>query len=490
MSSSKISDAGSDLARNVLGVRGIVFLVLAAVAPLTAVIVVVPIGIAVGNGGGMVGAFLIVLVVLLLFAVGFAQMSRVLVHAGGFYAFVVKGLGRPMGLVAGFTAMIGYNVFVAGALGTMGFFTAFIVNDNFGLNLNWAIWSLISIVVVFFLSRRGIALSAKVLGVSLVLEVLIIFILDLTVLFRHGFSFEVFHPGVVFNGSFGLSLLFAATCFLGFEATALFSEEAKDPSRTVPRATYIAVTFIGLFAAFSAWAITSAIGVSTAKDISLKHLSTGDLVFSIMHDYLGNTLLKVMMVLLLVSVFASLIALHNAATRYLYALGRVKILPKVLSHTRRQTGSPQNAAIVQLIFVTIVVLVYRAAGLDPIAALTASMIGFGTLCILVLQLMAAVSIVVYFRRTKDVRVWKTLIAPGLGGLGLLFIVILAIFNFPAVAGSDNVVIGALPWLLLVVLVIGLVTGGWLKKNRPEIYATLENDLENFKELTETVDHSF
>jgi len=482
MSSSTIPEGRSALAKNVLGVWGIVFLVLAAVAPLTATIVVTPLGIAVGNGGGMVGAFLIMMVVLLLFAVGFAQMSKILVHAGGFYAFVVKGLGRPMGLVAGFIALIGYNVFVAGAFGTMGFFMWLVTNTFFGLNVPWMIWSLIAIVVVFLLSRRGIAVSVKILMVSLVLEVAIILVMDFSVLFQSGFSFEVFNPSIVFTGSIGVALLFAATGFLGFEATALFSEEAKNPNRTVPRATYIAVAFIGLFAAFTAWAIISAIGVATAQAESIKHLSSGDLVFTIAHKYLGDALLDVMMVLLLVSIFASLLALHNAATRYLFALGRVSILPKRLSHTRKLNGAPVVAASVQLAFVAVVILVYGVAGLDPIAVLTASMVGFGTLCILTLQMLAAASIVVYFRRVKDVRLWKTLIAPGLGGLGLLVIVVLAIFNFPAVAGSDNVIIGQLPWLLLVVLAGGLWLASWLRRSRPGTYAALEDDLENFDQL--------
>lgn len=471
------------LATNVLGVPGIVFLVLAAVAPLTGMIVIAAIGIAVGNGGGMVAAFLAVMAILLLFAVGYAQMSKVLVNAGGFYAFVVKGLGRPMGLVAGFVAMLGYNCFVAGAIGTSGFFTSMVMKDVFGLDMHWFFWSLVSVALAFILSRRGIGFSAKILGVCLVLEVSILLVLDFTVLFRTGFSFEVFAPGIVFSGAIGLALLFAANAFIGFEATALFSEEAKNPNRTIPRATYIAITFIGIFAAFTTWAIVSAIGVAQAQDVALKHLSTGDLVFTISQDYLGTTLTKVMMVLLLISLFAALLALHNSATRYIYALGRVGILPQFLGRTRAN-GSPQNAAIAQFSFATVVALIYWVAGLDPIAALTASMTGFGTLGILVLQLLAAAAIVVYFRRAHDARYWKTLVAPGLGGLGLLMIVTLAIVNFPDMAGSDNPVIGALPWLLLLVLIAGLASAAWLRSKRPVIYARLASDLERSEAVPE------
>ncbi|WP_410599236.1 APC family permease [Amycolatopsis sp. lyj-90] len=467
----------TSLAKNVLGVPGIVFLVLAAVAPLTGMVVIAAIGIAVGNGGGMVAAFLLATVVLLLFAVGYAQMSKVLTSAGGFYAFVVKGLGRTPGLVAGFIAMLGYNCFVAGAIGTSGFFTSTAIDTVFGLKLDWLFWSALSVVLVLLLSRRGIAVSAKVLGVSLILEVSILLIMDFSVLFRHGFSFAAFSPSVMFQGASGLALLFAANAFIGFEATALFGEEAKNPQRTIPRATYIAIGFIGVFAAFTTWAVVSAIGAEQAQDVAAAHLSTGDLVQSVAQEYLGDTLTKVMLLLLVVSLFAALLALHNSATRYLYALGRVGVLPRLLGKTDPRNGAPRYASIVQLAFGSLVAVAFRLAGLDPVADLTASMTGFGTLGILTLQLFAAVAILVHFRRTRDRRIVKTLLAPGLGAVGLGLIVTLAILNFPTLAGSSNGVVPLLPWLLLIVALAGLALAVWLRRFRPSVYAALESDLE-------------
>jgi amino acid transporter len=86
-------EPASRLAPNQLGVSGVVFLVLAAVAPLTAAIVVAGLAIALGNGGGVVFAFLAVAVILLLFAVGYAQMSGELVNSGGFYAVTSQVMG-------------------------------------------------------------------------------------------------------------------------------------------------------------------------------------------------------------------------------------------------------------------------------------------------------------------------------------------------------------------------------------------------------------
>lgn len=464
------------LQSNSLGVFDVVFLVLAAVAPLTGIIVIACLGIALGNGGGMVGSFILVTIALLMFGVGYAEMSKKLIHAGGFYAFVLKGLGRPSAMAAALVAMLGYNFFVAGAVGTSGFYMAITVNPWTGINIPWFGWSLISVVAAFICTRQGIAFSAKILGLSLILEVLILLIFDFSVLFKNGFSFDIVDTRLVFGGSMGLGLLFAANAFVGVEATGLFGEEARDPKKTIPRATYIAIFFIGVFSAFTTWAIVSATGVAIAKDTALAHLENGDLVFSLSYQYLGNALTLTMKLLLLISLFAALMALHNSATRYLYALGRSRILPYRLSKTK-SNGTPEFASVVQFSFAIIVAGIFSLFGMDPISTLVPSMTGLGTLGIVLLQCTAALAIIVYFRKIKDKHYLRTLIAPVIGFIALLNIVVMAFVHFPTMAGSDNPIIGMLPALLLVAVIFGYFYGYHLKKNHPEIYSRLSEDLD-------------
>lgn len=469
---------------NALGVASIVFLVLAAVAPLTGIVVVASLAIALGNGGGTPASFFIVAIILLLFAVGYAQMSKQLVNAGGFYAFVVKGLGRTGGLVAGLIATLGYNFFVVGTIGTSGFFMQTIIAQLTGLDIYWYVWGLLSIVVCFIMARTGVDFSSKVLGVSLVLETAILVVFDISVLVQTGFDFSAFGPAAVFSGSLPIGLLLAATGFLGFEATSLFSEEAKDPLRTVPRATYTAIIAIGLILGITTWAVVSATGVAQAQATALDRLPTGDLLFSLSAQYLGDVMTVIMEILLLVSLFAAMLAFHNSATRYLYSLGRARILPNVLSRTR-PNGAPQVAGLVQAVFAAVVAGLFALAGLDPILNLVPAMLGFGTLSVLVLQGLAALSIVVYFRRRRDPRWWSTFVAPGIGFLGLLTIIILAVINFDIVAGSTELVIRLMPLLLVLALIGGIIFGVYLKRSRPAVYDALATDLER---LTPHVTH--
>ncbi|OZB84963.1 MAG: amino acid permease, partial [Microbacterium sp. 14-71-5] len=192
----------------------------------------------------------------------------------------------------------------------------------------------------------------------------------------------------------------------------------------------------------------------------------------------GGPLTTVMEILLLVSLFAAMLAFHNSATRYLYALGRARILPHAFARTRAG-GAPQIAGIVQAGFAAVVAVIFFLAGANPITQIVPAMLGFGTLSVLILQGLAALSIVVYFRRRNDGRWWSTFIAPGIGFLGIAAIAILAMFNFNIVAGSEELWINLLPLLLVLAVIGGIFYAQYLKRSKPAVYDGLAADLEQF-----------
>jgi amino acid transporter len=460
------------LTRDALGVPGIVFLVLAAVAPLTATVVVVPIGIAVGNGG-VPGAFVLAVIVLLLFSIGYAHMSRHVVNAGAFYAYVTKAIGPRAGVAMAYVAVLGYNCFMVGATATTGFFFDLVLDDLFGIDLGWEVWAAVALLGILVLGRRGVDVSARILGVALVLEVSILLVMDVSVLVQEGWDFGAFDPDLVLGDGLGLALLFVFTCFLGFEAAALFGEEARDPFTTVPRAIYAALLIMGAFYIVTSLSAVSAFGADEVQAVVTdpEGGGPGAMIFIVAEEYLGSFLTDVMQILLLVSLFAAYLALHNIATRYLFALGRVRLLPQALGRTSSR-GAPTVASAVQVVFNLVVVGIFALAGADPLLDIVASMTGFGTLVIVGLQLAAAVSVVVFFRRRRDPRLWGTAIAPALAAVGLATVFVLAIANFGTLAGSESDIIALLPWLIPVVLVIGLAMAHWLSVNRPERFAAL------------------
>ncbi|WP_413230080.1 APC family permease [Kitasatospora herbaricolor] len=209
----------------------IVFFVVAAAAPLIVMAGVAPFAIAFGGIGAPV-AYLATGLVLALFAVGFTAMTAHVKNAGAFYAYVTRGLGRPAGLGAALLAVFSYNAIQIGMFGAFGYFARTTANDLLGVNLPWPVWALAGVAVVWLLGHRSINLGAKVLGALRIAETGILLVLACAVLAEggaHGLSLAGLAPANVFQGGMGgvLGLSFAA--FVGFEATAIYREEARDP---------------------------------------------------------------------------------------------------------------------------------------------------------------------------------------------------------------------------------------------------------------------
>ncbi len=433
-------DAPHKLRRGALGLWAVVFLVVASAAPLTSMLGAVTPPLAIGNGIGAPGTWLLTGIVLLLFAVGYAAMTRYVTNAGAFYAYVARGLGRPAGVGAALVAVLAYNVIQAALFGLFGFFAEPILEEKLGIALSWEVWVFAALALVLVLGFLGIGVSARILGVLLIAEVLILMILNVAIIIDggpDGLSLDSFAPGNVFDGSIGVAFIFAFATFVGFEATAIYSEETKDPHRTTPKATYIAVALITAFYTLTSWAIIQAYpgdgAVATAQDPE----ASAGLFFAPNSELVGEFSTSVMEWLLITSIFAALLAFHNAAARYFFVMSREGLLPRALSRTHPRFGSPFLANVLQLAIVALIVAAFAIAGEDPFLSLFSWMSGVAALGIIFLQLLTAIAVVAFFRRTKlDRRPWNTVIAPLLGALGLAVALYFGIDNFSTLTGES------------------------------------------------------
>ena len=111
-----------------------------------------------------------------------------------------------------------------------------------------------------------IDLNARVLAVLLILEVLVVALFDFAIVADpgpQGLTTVAFDPSVAFGTAVGATLTFCVASFVGFESAAIYSEECRDPKRTVARATFIAVGLIAVFYALSSWLLGVAAGPDT-----------------------------------------------------------------------------------------------------------------------------------------------------------------------------------------------------------------------------------
>jgi amino acid transporter len=442
--------------RGSIGVVGIVFLVVAAAAPLTAIGGALPVMLAIGNGAGNPMAYVVAAVVLLLFSVGYAAMSRHVVDAGAFYAYVSKGLGTPVGVGAAGLALLTYTAIQAAIYGLAGATAQGLSTRYGGPDLPWWVWAFLFMAVVGLLGYRNIDVGTKVLGVLLTLEIGVIAVVAGAVLVQggaDGIDVRSFTPSAFFSGAPGISIMFAVASFIGFEATAIYGEEARNPRRTVPLATYLAVVLIGAFYALSSWAIVLAFGSDGV--VAAAQADTAGLVFTAAAEYVSPVVADVMLVLLLTSLFAALLAFHNAISRYLFALGRQGMAPGVLGRTHARHTSPHVGSLTQTATAFVVVAVFAAAGSDPVRQLFTWMSGLATVSILLLMVLTSVAVLAFFARSRvDRRAWHTRVAPTLGTLGLLGIVGLVLANFTTLISGD----AALATVLLAVIAAAFALG--------------------------------
>ncbi|MFC5063656.1 APC family permease [Actinomycetospora atypica] len=441
-----------------LGVGSIVFMVVAAAAPLTVIAGTVPLGVGAGNGAAFPSTFLLCALVLLLFAVGFCAMSPHVPDAGAFFTYVRHGLGRPLGLGAAFLALATYAAVQAAVYGYVGAAVDELVTSYGGPEVPWWVYTLVLMGVVAVLGYRHIELSSRVLGVLLLAEIAIVLVLDAVVTVQggaQGLSTAFLDPAQVSSGAVGIAVMFAIASFIGFEATAVFRDEAHDPQRTIPRATYTALVVIGLFYAVSSWAIVSAWGDEAA--VAQAGASPGTFLVDTVNAWLGPFAGHLAAILLVTSLFAAILSFHNVAARYWYALGGHRALPAACGRTHAGHGSPHVASLAQSGLSFVLIVVFALAGLDPVAQVFAWMAGTATLGVLVLMSVTCLAVLVFFARSRvDRRAWNTRIAPALGLAGLLVCLWLTISNFPTLIGGSPALALAIAAVLALVALAGVV----------------------------------
>lgn len=443
-----------------LGPVGIVFMVVAAAAPLTVIGGNMPLAMGLGNGAGAPMGFLIAALVLLVFSVGFVTMTPHVPEAGAFFSYVTVGLGERMGKGIAVVALIAYTAIQIGIYGYIGWAINDTVIHYGGPVIPWPVYSFAVLAVVAVLGYRHIDLSAKVLGVALALEIGIVVVLDVVMVANPGpagVSLASFDPAVFTSGTIGIAILFALTGFIGFESTAVFRDEARDPQRTIPRATYAAVILIGAFYAITVWAFVVAIGPDQVGAVAQRTLDgEGNMLLDTTGDMLGTVGRDIVNVLLLTSLFACVLSFHNVIARYQFVLAGKGLLPARLAKVHERHESPSFSSVVQTLTATVIIAVLALLGIDPLVGVFGSMAGVATVGMVTLMLTTSIAVLVFFVRERERvggRLWTTRVAPAIAVAGLLASLWLVLSNFTLVTGGSatlSTVLAAIPFVGLVI----------------------------------------
>ncbi|GAA2413234.1 APC family permease [Streptomyces coeruleofuscus] len=466
-----------------LGTGGLLLSVLAATAPLMVVAGVMPTTFAVMGIVGQPLLFVVLGVVLILFSIGYSEMSRHVHNAGAFYAYISRGLGGTAGAGAALVALVAYNALQIGIYGIFGFEVSGLLATYAEVEIAWWIPALVAALAVGLLGWLKIDVNARVLGVLLVIEVLLVVIFDFAALAdpgKEGLSLHAFNPDTLTGAGVGTALCFCIAAFLGFEQAPVYAEETSRPHVLVPRVMFLAVGGVAVFFALSSWALTVATGPAAIVGTAQKQ--SAGLLFFLTESRLGGTFTDVLHVLFVTGMFAALLSFHNVVARYAFAMGREGLLPAAFGRTSGTSGAPGTGSLLQTVVAVVVVAAFAIADDKPAGDPTAPVLhlftwfgNIGALGVIVLMAAASLSVVVFFvrRGAAGAQAWR-LVTSALAGLALLVIAGYTVKDFEVLvgAGPDSSLSWILPGIIGLALVAGLVLGLVLRARAPERHARI------------------
>lgn len=472
-----ISQGGANqLRKNSLGLIAVTFMVISAAAPLTGVAGAMPLAFMLGNGAGIPAMFILVTLLMLAFSAGYVAMSRHVTNAGAFYAYAARGLGGRVGGAVAMVALVSYNAMQFGLIGLLGGIASGVFAE-FGIVLPWWGWSLIALALVGFLGYRQVDLSAKVMVVLVLFEYLIVLLIDFAIIGKGGaagLSLNIFDTTAFFSGSLPAAVLFCLGSFIGFEATTIYAEEARDPEKTIPRATYLSVLLIGIFFVFTTWLMIVGAGVDKLVPSIQALPDPSAFFFGQAAEYVGGPVPSIMGLLLVSSLFAALSAFHNYIARYSYVAGREGLLPAVFGKTHDDHQSPHIGSVVQTIGALIILAVFAGLGLDPVLNMFTWISQLGTLGVLAMMAVTSLAVIAFFRKTAGQHSpITTIILPALSGLVMVVLFVYIFISYGDLTGTTGGALGIiLPALVPIAAIIGFLMASRLKSVDPDAYARM------------------
>jgi amino acid transporter len=405
-------------------------------------------------------------------------MSRHIVNSGAFYAYVAQGLGRVTGLGAAGVAVLAYNFMQIGLYGGFGPVLSGLLKTQWSIDLAWWACALIAWAVIAILGVLSIEFSGIVLGVLLGAEVIIALIFSVVELVHPAggnVTFDTVNPSQLFSAGTGAALATAVAGFVGFESTAVYSEETRNAKRNIPRATYLSLIIIGLLYAFCSWAMSVAAGPANIVELSTKNSS--ETMFVLVSPHLAEIWLTLGHVLFVTSLFAALLAFHNTAARYAFALGRERVLFSVFGATGRRFRAPLWGSITQSILAAAVLAVFALSdGLDPFIHLFFWWTVTGGFGVLILMTVTSVAVLAFFLRHRtgevaEVSRWRRFIAPAIGAVLLAGVLVVTVVEFDTLLGlkPDDLTRYLFPGLFLLAALLGAAWAAYLRGGRPDTY---------------------
>ncbi|MHA6793904.1 APC family permease [Pseudonocardia bannensis] len=430
-----------------------------------------------------------------------AMFARSLSSAGSMYTYITRGAGKTLGFLGGWCYAAAFLLLGGAVLCGFGFFTASLVTLLTGADPSWYWFSLAGLMVIALMSLFDIRTSTRTQLAILLVTMLALLVVAVVVIAigspavsvidsttpvadaGRSIDLAAFWPsaaGVTWTGVlFGLS--FAMLSFTGAEASAVLSEETRDPRRAIPRAIIGSIVFAGLFYLVITYATAVGFGVQQAAAdwpasvAGLAAVAPNNAVAAVV---LGCAALA--------SLFCAL-GVHIAVSRVLFAMGRERVLPAWLGVLHPRWGTPWRAIGLDLaVWVVLAVASVLLTGRESQVALAGGvdngltggvflftfLAGIGTPLVMGVYLMLGIAGAAQGRRTGRAGFTVTGVLAALVGALAVFGGLYYSF-VPAAPGAEiPLQIAMVPWVCAAVAAIGLALAVWTRRYRRPVWADM------------------
>ena len=319
------------------------------------------------SGGRLSVAYLVTLAAMVFTARSYARMAAAYPVAGSAYTYTQKSFGAPLGFLAGWSLLLDY------------LFLPMLNYLVIGIYLNAAIpaippWVIVivTIAIVTVLNIVGIVSVDRANFVIIAVQAIfiVVFIVLACITLSGSGAVDFMAPLRGDGTAEGFSPIIAGAAilclsFLGFDAVSTLSEEAKDPTRSVPRAIMIATVASGII-----FIVLSYISQLVFPSNEFADVDSGSL--DVMTTAGGQFLNTFFTAAYVAGALGSAITSQASVARILYAMGRDGILPRpVFGHVSARFSTPDYAILV-VSAISLLAIVLELADL-------ASIVSFGAL---------------------------------------------------------------------------------------------------------------